>query len=72
MTTQTIAGHEITLIEGNHYIATRDMGTVRPVLIRGYNTSAVYKVIYTETYDEANEFLNAFNNGTTSFEGRVW
>jgi hypothetical protein len=24
------------------------------------------------TYDQANEFINAFNNGTISFEGRVW
>ena len=24
------------------------------------------------TYDQANELLAAFNNGTTSFDGRVW
>ena len=72
MTTQTIAGYEITLTDGNHYIATRKMGEVRPVLIRGYNSGAVFEAIYPETYDEANDFLNAFNNGTTSFEGRVW
>ena len=72
MTTQTIAGHEITLTDGNHYIATREMGTVRPVIVRGYNTGTPAATIYPETYAEANDFLNAFNNGTTSFEGRVW
>ena len=24
------------------------------------------------TYDDANRFLNAFNNGKMTFDGRVW
>ena len=70
---QTIAGHEIGLVEGNHYIATREMGTISPVIIRGYNTNEPAAVVYPETYDEANGFLNAFNNDSRgSFYGRIW
>ena len=72
MTTRMIAGHSVTLVSGNHYIATREMGTISPVIIRGYNTGTPADVLYPTTYDEANEILAAFNNGAVSFDGRVW
>ena len=68
---RTIAGHEIELTEGLHYIATRPMGELE-VYICGYNSKHVYRQFFGLTYDEANELLNAFNNGAVSFDGRVW
>ena len=70
--TEMIAGHEVTLVRGNHYIAYREMGTISPIIIKGYNTGIPAEVLYPKSYDEANEILNAFNNGATSFEGRIW
>jgi len=78
-TTKTIAGHKITLTRGERYVAGRPMAscgrTTYPITIRkitnGWSDTAVL-TLPSMTYDEANEFLAAFNNGTTSFEGRVW
>lgn len=72
--TQTIAGHEITLAPG-WYIATR------PIASRGRKTYPI--TIHAEgwhtvltldpmSYNDANDFLNAFNNGATGFDGRDW
>jgi hypothetical protein len=70
-----------TLEPGTRYIASRPMAerrrTVYPVSIRRVVDSpnkpvGVDVVIDNLTYDEANALLAAFNNGTTSFDGRVW
>ncbi len=78
----TIAGHVLTLESGQRYIAGRpfaDRGrTVYPVSIRlvdgdGFDQlTEPAAVVDGLTYDEANELLAAFNNGDTSFDGRVW
>ena len=78
-TTKTIAGHKITLTRGERYVASRPMATrgrkTYPISIHnislGWSDHAVL-TLPEMTYDEANDFLAAFNNGTTSFEGRVW
>ena len=77
--TRTIAGHEITLVTGVRYVASRPMATrgrkTYPISISdislGWSDHAVL-TLPAMTYDEANDFLAAFNNGATSFEGRVW
>jgi hypothetical protein len=80
--TKTIAGRQVTLTAGRIYRASRPMassdrrrnsefpitiqiidykeGGIRSAKIRGLN------------YDQANDFLDAFNNGPTSFDGRTW
>ena len=74
--TQIIDGHEITLEEGR-YLATRPMAThhlnqsLFPVHIKNEKGVTVL-TIPDLSYDEANDFLNEFNNGTTSYEGRAW
>jgi len=78
-TTQTIAGHAITLTSGVRYVAGRPFATrgrkTFAVSIRdlehGWSDGPVLTLPEMD-YDEANAFLAAFNNGTTSFEGRVW
>jgi hypothetical protein len=78
--TKTIAGHEITLEAGERYIATRPMAhrgrQVFPVSIKVNNSNVVHNrplvTIPGLSYDQANEFQRAFNNGPTSFDGRVW
>jgi hypothetical protein len=77
--TRTILGHEITLVPGVRYLASRPMATrgrkMYPVNIcdisNGWSDHPVL-TLPEMTYDEANDFLAAFNNGTTSFEGRIW
>ena len=71
MSSKVIAGHTINLIPGNHYIATRPMGELT-VSVKGYNTGETYAQFTGLTYNEANELLNAFNNGATSWDGRIW
>ena len=79
--THTIAGHEITLEEGQHYLASRPMARrgrkVYPITIHrqhvpGDLTALPAAHIVGLTYDEANQFLVEFNNGPTSFDGRLW
>jgi hypothetical protein len=87
MTTKIIAGHEIALEAGVRYRASCPMvstlaRTTYPVSIRCITPGAGQPawVLSTEpevvidglSYDEATELVNAFNNGVTSFEGRVW
>lgn len=74
-----IAGRKIALLEGVRYRASRPFATrfreVFPVTISpmiGAPTEAGEKVIDGMSYDEANRFLSAFNNGATSFDGREW
>lgn len=76
MTTKLIANHSITLIPGKWYIATRPMASRRdevvfPVTISDSDNQPVV-VIGGLGYDQANELINSFNNGPTSFDGRVW
>ena len=80
MKTQTIAGYEITLEEGINYLATRPMAGAEivqyPITIQkgwgSFNDSEIVHIIDGLTYDEANGFLAAFNNGESSFDGRNW
>lgn len=76
--TRTIAEHEITLIEGERYVASRPMAargrTEYPVLIVRHADpfGKAEVVIPGLTYDQANALLAEFNNGPLSFDGRVW
>ncbi len=86
MQTQTIAGHKVTLEDGNWYIATRPMLKSQTDLANAKRGRKVFPVhihssIESDTpaltiaklsYDEANDFINEFNNGKTSFDGRCW
>lgn len=72
--TRTIAGHEITLPTG-WYIASRPMVSRKnqrfPITIRN-RANEVVLTLYPMTFIKANQFLRAFNNGPTSFDGRDW
>lgn len=74
-TTRQIAGHDITLTTGCWYIATRPMAcrgrSAYPITIRDDAFASVL-TINDLTYDAANDFLAAFNNGEISFDGRTW
>ena len=77
--TRTIAGHKITLTKGVRYIATRPMAErgrkVFPVVISKWPMSLGPTAIVTIpglSYEAANKLVNAFNNGDTSSDGRVW
>ena len=75
MKTQIIAGYEITLESGVWYRASREFAqrgeTIYPVTITDRDGNIVWTVDDL-TYEQANEFLNEFNNGKISFTGRVW
>lgn len=72
--TRTIAGHEITLPPGR-YIASRPMTSRKnqrfPITIRN-EANEIVLTLYPMTFIKANEFINAFNNGPISFDGRNW
>jgi hypothetical protein len=79
--TRTIAGHRLTLTAGIRYRAERPFAargrTSYPVTIRNISAppmGVVAEWLMTEplTYDDANRLVNAFNNGVTSFDGRLW
>ena len=74
-TTRQIAGHAITLTNDTWYIASRPIATRRdetyPITISNDANDAVL-TIPDLTYDDANDFLAAFNNGDSSFDGRIW
>lgn len=82
MKTQIISGHEITLKQGLRYYASRPIAkrSVKqfPISIKRVPTIRALlppeseAVIKGLTYDQANEFLAAFNNVPTSFDGRIW
>lgn len=83
MKTQAVLGCELTLVAGRRYLATRpmldedisdDVAVKLPVTIMDYENQWGDPVAYVGNlpYDEANDFLNAFNNGKISFDGRVW
>jgi hypothetical protein len=81
--TRMVLGYKITLVEGNRYLATRPMleGDIfsettekLPVTIVDLNNPNGDPVLHVDDmpYDKANDFLNAFNCGKTSWDGRVW
>lgn len=75
--TKAVARQEVTLEPGQRYLATRPMAdrfrTEFPIRIQKLTgTSRGLMTIEGLSYEAANEFLAAFNNGGTSFEGRVW
>lgn len=81
-TTHTIAGCTVTLHAGFRYWASRPWAskgkrtyqvTIEPI---GAVPDMVRRRARFETfalsYDQANAFINAFNNGPMSFDGREW
>ena len=77
--TQTIAGHTFTLNIGTRYVATRPMASLRnqkfPVTIKETNAPLVFPPNVTTkplSYLAANRLVNAFNNGASSWDGRIW
>ena len=73
-TTKTIAGHEITLTRGERYVAGRPMASdsqnAFPVSI--HNVTAGWsgdaeRTLPAMTYDEANDFLAAFNKPSETY-----
>ena len=74
----TVAGYILTLTAGRRYLASRPFAergrTVFPVSITDITDgpNGPEAVSIDLTYEKANAFLAAFNNGETSFEGRVW
>lgn len=74
-TARTIAGHKIMLTPGVRYRASRPMigSDDYDVTIQPIDGSAVEtEVVRGLTYRESNRLINAFNNGASSFEGRIW
>ncbi|MCP4214267.1 MAG: hypothetical protein GY765_06405 [bacterium] len=78
MKEERIAGKKITLHEGRRYVASRSMavqGVYKyDVFIDERHNDNDTEVLRIESlnYDEANRFINEFNNGVTSFDGRKW
>lgn len=76
MKTQTIAGHEITLEAGVRFYASRPIAEfgrrVYPVSIRTLTGVDPVLVVPDLSIAQANALINEFNNGPTSFTGRVW
>ncbi len=80
MKTRSVLGYRLTLEAGRRYLATRPMlcGSTRknrlPVTIVDAEKpfGDAVAMVDVMSYDKANRFLNAFNNGKTHFEGRVW
>lgn len=79
--TKTIAGHAITLAKGRRFLASRDMGTrgrteydveIRDITDGASIFSRTAWEVTGLSYKAANALLAGFNNGPTSFSGRVW
>ena len=73
--TLTIDGIAITLKAGERYLASRPMAKRPPRKYPVHITDGAGRVVLTlspMTYDDANHFLAEFNNGPTTFDGRVW
>lgn len=74
--TLNIAGHDITLESEKWYIAHRPIATKKAnetfqITISTEGYEPVLKLAKM-SYDDANAFLAAFNNGDCSLDGRVW
>jgi len=85
MKSQEIAGHSITLEAGKAYRASRPMAvggryhypvTITELPENEHIISEDWRPVTARitglNYDQANALLDAFNNGTMSFDGRVW
>jgi len=76
MKTKTISGHSLTLKTGIRYIASRPIARKRELLtvtIKPLDGIDIERVRISDlTYRQANQLINAFNNGKTSFDGRIW
>ena len=84
MKTKTVIGYKLTLVSGHRYLATRpmldggidddDVSVKLSVTITDLSNPNGDPVAYVDDmpHDKANDFLNAFNNGKTSFDGRIW
>jgi hypothetical protein len=76
--TQTIAGHTVTLQSGVRYFASRPWARrgVRSfdVTVEAVDVPGAPRVVIARglSFDAANELLAAFNDGSESFDGRVW
>ena len=80
--TRTICGQRIRLVAGHRYTASRPAGDGKtkhfPITIYpndAENTPALpgqTLKLPAMSYNDANAFLSAFNNGPTSFDGRLW
>ena len=76
MKTQIIDGYEVTLKEGHRYVASRPMacrGFARyfPITIKNADNEVVATLKWL-SYEGANDFLSEFNNGASTYDGRVW
>lgn len=73
---KVIKGQTIDLIKGVRYVASRPMAQrgvkFFNITIARVDTKAVVVTLDAMGYDEANRFINAFNNGRSSFDGRIW
>lgn len=73
--THTIAGVEFTLTRGVRYLASRPMADGRKVFtvtISHTPGGADVATVDELSYDAANNLLARFNNGPSSWDGRVW
>lgn len=83
--TRRIAGREITLEAGRRYLASRPMVDRRcrvderwlsvkiTDITEGFRVAShPAAMLDPMTYDESNRFLRAFNDGASSFAGRIW
>jgi len=76
--TRTIAGYELTLHRGR-YLATRPMGpqpgrlvTVTIQTWQDGDRGRTVAKLCNMTLDKANDFLEEFNDGPSTFDGREW
>jgi hypothetical protein len=76
MITRKIANQLITLRIGKRYRASRPMAkrgqTAHQVTITNLKSGETPVIIPALTISQANALINEFNNGPTSFTGRVW
>ena len=72
----TIAGIELELVEGKRYRAARSMARQMGQLfwVEVVELPNQDRMFFRNglTYEEANAFVNEFNNGESSFSGRIW
>lgn len=81
--TRVIAGHAIQLTVGRRYLASRPTATGvkgERFTVTVHDTTAGFTTHESDAsvrfpglgYDEANALIIAFNDGFTSYEGRIW
>jgi hypothetical protein len=74
--TRTVAGSKLSLIAGVRYRASRPFSTrfrtAFDVTIQPMDADVPSVVLPALSYDQADKLVCAFNNGATSFDGRIW